>query len=150
MSVHRLPEALVVSPQHSAGPIQLPLRSTRRFTAVAEAADSTPIPEARITWELADTAVASFDRATGVLTPKALGTTTLTARLAGIQPAVWTVQVIPGDIELQPARVGLGARPAHDLERAHEGRARGHSRPGHRSSVELRPARRRGGRGMAV
>ena len=105
--VHQLPEALVVSPQHSAGPVQVPLRATRRFTAVAEAADSSSIPEARITWELSDTSVAAYDRVSGVLTPKALGTTTLTARLSGIQPAVWTVQIIPGDIELQPARVGM-------------------------------------------
>ena len=107
--VHQLPEALVVSPQHSGGALQLPLRSTRRFTAVAEAADSTPIPEARITWDLGDTALATFDRSTGVLTTKALGTTTLTARLTGIPPAVWTIQIIPGDFDLQPARVGLAA-----------------------------------------
>ena len=31
------------------------------FTAVAEAADSTPVPEARITWEVGDTSVAAFD-----------------------------------------------------------------------------------------
>jgi uncharacterized protein YjdB len=105
--VHPLPEALVVSPQHSVGAVQIPLRATRRFTAVAEAADSSPIPEARITWELSDTSVAAFDRTSGVLTPKALGTATLTAQLAGIPPAVWTVQVIPGDIELQPARLGM-------------------------------------------
>ncbi len=105
--VHPLPEALVVSPQHSAGPIQVPLRSTRRFTAVAEAADSTPIPEARIEWELPDTLLAAFDRGTGILTPKVLGTTTLTARLPGIPPAVWTVEIVPGDIDLQPARLGL-------------------------------------------
>ena len=109
VTVHQLPEALVVSPQHSGGAVQLPLRSTRRFTAVAEAADSTPIPEARITWELGDTALATFDRSTGVLTPKALGTTTLSARLTGIQPAVWTIQIIPGDFDLQPARVGVPA-----------------------------------------
>jgi Tol biopolymer transport system component len=105
--VHREPEALVVSPQQSAGPIYVPLKSTRQFTAVAEAVDSTPIPEARVTWELADTAVVAFDRASGVLTPKVLGTTTLTARLAGIQPAVWTVQVVAGDIVVGPDRVGL-------------------------------------------
>jgi hypothetical protein len=105
--VYQLPEALVVSPQHSAGPVQVPLRASRRFTAVAEAADSSPIPEARITWELSDTSVAAFDRTSGVLTPKALGTTTLTARLAGIQPAAWTVQIVSGDIELQPAQVGI-------------------------------------------
>lgn len=107
VSVHRVPEALVVSPQQSAGVIQVPLRSTRQFTAVAEAKDSTPIPEARVTWELADTAVARFDPASGTLTPKTLGTTTLTARLAGIRPAVWTVQIVSGEITLQPDRVGL-------------------------------------------
>jgi hypothetical protein len=105
--VHHLPEALVVSPQHSAGALQVPLRATRRFTAVAEAADSSTIPEAHITWQLSDTTVATFDRVSGVLTPKALGTTTLTAALPGIQPAVWTVQIVPGEIELQPARLGL-------------------------------------------
>jgi Tol biopolymer transport system component len=105
--VHRNPETLVVSPPQSAGPVQVPLRTSRQFTAVAEAADSTPIAEARIGWELSDTTVASFDPATGVLTPKALGTTTLTARLAGITPAVWTVHVVAGEIGIEPSRVGL-------------------------------------------
>ena len=107
VTVHPRPEALVVSPQHSAGAIQVPLRATRRFTAVAEAADSSLIPEARITWHLSDTSVAGFDPASGVLRSKALGTATLTATLAGISPAVWTVQIVPGDIELRPARIGI-------------------------------------------
>ena len=102
-----VPEAPGGFASHSAGPVQVPLSGKSAVTAVAEAADSSPIPEARITWELSDTSVAAFDRTSGVLTPKALGTTTLTARLAGIQPAAWTVQIIPGDIELQPARVGM-------------------------------------------
>jgi Tol biopolymer transport system component len=109
VTVYQLPEALVVSPQHSAGPIQVPLRATRRFTAVAEAADSSLIPEAKITWHLGDTSVAAFDPASGVLRSKALGTTTLTATLAGMTPAVWNVQIVPGDIDLQPARVGMVA-----------------------------------------
>jgi uncharacterized protein YjdB len=107
VTVHQLPEALVVSPQHSAGAIQVPLRATRRFTAAAEAADSSLIPEARITWHLSDTSLAAFDATSGVLRSKALGTITLTATLAGIPPAVWTVQIVPGDIELQPTRVGM-------------------------------------------
>jgi hypothetical protein len=106
VSVHPLPEALVVSP-HQGGTVIVPLRSTRQFTAVAEAADSSPIPEARVVWHLSDTAVASFDRANGTLTPRVLGTTTLTATLAGITPAVWTVQVVPGDIEVEPNRAGM-------------------------------------------
>jgi Tol biopolymer transport system component len=106
VTVHRIAEALVVSPPQT-GTVQVPLRATRQFTAVAEAADSSPITEARITWELSDTGIAGFDAATGVLTPKALGTTALTARLAGISPAVWTVQVVPGEIGVDPSRVGL-------------------------------------------
>lgn len=107
VTVHSQPEALVVSPQQSAGPIQVPLRATRQFTAVAEAQDSTPIPEARVTWEVGDSAIATFDPVSGVLTPKALGTTTLTARLADIRPAVWTVQVTQGEIVIAPDRLGL-------------------------------------------
>jgi hypothetical protein len=105
--IHRVPDALVVSPPQSAGPIQVPLRSTRQFSATAETADSTPIPDARITWELSDSSIGGFDPATGVFTPKALGTTTLAAKLAGIQPAVWTVHVVAGEIGIEPSRVGL-------------------------------------------
>jgi Tol biopolymer transport system component len=104
--VHRVPDALVVSPPQ-AGTLQVPLRATRQFTAVAESADSTPILDARVSWELSDSSVAGFDQGTGVLTPKAVGTTTLTARLAGITPAVWTIQVIAGEIGVEPSRVGL-------------------------------------------
>jgi Tol biopolymer transport system component len=74
---------------------------------VAESADSTPIPDARVGWELSDSTVAAFDPGTGVLTPKAVGTTTLTARLAGIKPAIWTIQVVAGEIGVEPARIGL-------------------------------------------
>jgi Tol biopolymer transport system component len=107
VAVHRLPDALVVSPHQGAIAVQVPLRSTRQFTAVAEAADSSPIPEALVVWHLSDTSLAVFDPATGVLTPKTLGTATLTATLAGITPAVWTIQIVPGDIALEPDRVGL-------------------------------------------
>ena len=101
VTVYRVPDALVVSPMQG-GVVQVPLRSTRQFSAIAESADSTPIPEARVSWELADSAIATFDTATGVLTSKALGTTTLRARLAGITPAVWTIQVVAGDIAVVP------------------------------------------------
>jgi uncharacterized protein YjdB len=106
VTVYRVPEALVVSPPQG-GVIQVPLRSNRQFSAVAEGADSTPIPEARVAWEVSDTNVAAFDPGSGVLTAKAIGTTTLTARLAGITPAVWTIQVVAGEIAVEPARIGL-------------------------------------------
>jgi WD40-like Beta Propeller Repeat/Bacterial Ig-like domain (group 2) len=106
--VHREPSTLVVTPRPSAGAIQLPVRSVRRVTAVAEAADSTPIPEARVSWEVADTAIITYDVAKGELTGRALGTTTLTSRLYGFDPVVWTVQVIPGTLGLDRRRVGIG------------------------------------------
>jgi Tol biopolymer transport system component len=106
VTIHRVPDALVVSPPQG-GRLPVPLNSTRQFTAVAEAADSTPIPEARVVWQLSDTTVAAFDPITGVLTPKALGTTTLTATVAGITPAVWTVHVVAGEIAIDPIRLGL-------------------------------------------
>ena len=106
VAVHRVADAMVVSPPH-ATPIVLPVRATRQFTAVAETADSTPISEARVSWDLGDSSIAAFDRATGVLTAKAVGTTSLTARLPGITPAVWTVQVTAGDVAVEPSRVTL-------------------------------------------
>jgi uncharacterized protein YjdB len=106
ITVHPTPDAIVVSP-HQGGTIQLPVRSKQQFSAVAEAADSTSLDDVRVNWELSDTLVAHFDPVTGILTAKALGTTTLTARLPGITPAVWTIQVVTGEITIEPARIGL-------------------------------------------
>jgi hypothetical protein len=106
--VHREPTTLVVTPRPAAGAIQLPVRAVRKVTAVAEAADSTPVPEARVSWEVGDTAIITYDAAKGELTGRALGTTTLTSRLFGFDPVVWTVQVIPGTLGLDRRRVGIG------------------------------------------
>jgi WD40 repeat protein/Big-like domain-containing protein len=107
LTVHRLPEVLVVSPKPPTEALQLPLRGTREFSAVAQAADSTPIPEARITWELGDTTKASFDRATGALTARDTGTTTLTARLRGFESVVWRLHIIAGVLGLDRTRAGV-------------------------------------------
>jgi Bacterial Ig-like domain (group 2)/WD40-like Beta Propeller Repeat len=106
--VHRLPQVLVVTPKPPTEALQLPLRATREFSAVAQAADSTPIPEARITWELGDTTKASFDR--GRLTARDTGATTLTARLRGFEPVVWRLHIIAGVLGLDRSRAGLGLR----------------------------------------
>jgi uncharacterized protein YjdB len=105
--VHRLPMRLVVTPKPVAEPMQVPLRAARQFTAVAQAADSTPIPEVRIAWAVGDTARAGFDRARGTLTARDTGATTLTASLRGFEPVVWHVQVVPGLLGLDRTRIGL-------------------------------------------
>ena len=106
--VHREPRTLVVTPRPTAGTIQLPARAVRKVTVVAEAADSTPIPEARRQWEVGDTAVIAYDTTKGELQGLGLGTTTLTARLYGFDPVVWKVQVIPGVLSLDRRRIGIG------------------------------------------
>jgi uncharacterized protein YjdB len=106
--VHREPSSLVVTPRPNAGPVHLPLRAIRKVTAVAEAADSTPIPEARVSWEVGDSAVAGYDVGKGELIGRALGATTLTARVHGFDPVVWTVQVIPGSLAFERDRLGIG------------------------------------------
>jgi hypothetical protein len=104
--VHKAPETLVFSPPQRTR-LLIPRNGTRRFTAVAEAADSTPIPEVPVAWTLRDTAMAAFDVATGTFTAKAVGTTTLTATVDSFAPVVWTIEVIPGFVRLRGDRIAL-------------------------------------------
>ena len=113
--VHRVPESMVVSPRPAAGLVQLPLRATQQLTATAEAADSTPIPEARFDWEVGDTAVVGFDPGATTLTGKSVGTTTVTVRLRGFEPVVWTVEVVPGVLGLERSLVGLAIGERREL-----------------------------------
>ncbi len=105
--VHKTVRAVVVTPRASGGPIVLPLNKKHKFTIAAEAVDSSSIPEIAVGWEVGDSSIASFDRASGELTAKALGTTSLTARVAGFPPATWAVQVVPGALRLDRSRVAL-------------------------------------------
>ncbi len=106
LTVYRKPQILVVTPRTGAA-VQIPLGQSRRFSAVAQAADSTPIPEVAVHWEVGDTGIAAFEPGTGTLLAKALGTTSLTARLPGFAPAVWAIEVVPASLRLDRSRLGL-------------------------------------------
>jgi dipeptidyl aminopeptidase/acylaminoacyl peptidase len=54
-----------------------------------------------------DTTRVRFDRATGTLTARDTGATTLTAQLRGFEPVIWRVQVVPGVPALDRSRAGL-------------------------------------------
>lgn len=105
--VHKTVRAIVVTPRASGGPIVLPLNKKHKFAISAEAVDSTPIREIAIGWEVGDSNIATFDRASSELTAKTLGTTSLTARVAGFPPATWAVQVVPGALRMDRTRLAL-------------------------------------------
>lgn len=107
LTVHRLPQTLVVSPKPVGEAIQVPLRAARHFTAEAQAADSSPIPEARLAWEVGDSSRIGFDPATGTMVARDTGASTLTVRLKGFEPVVWRVLVVPGILGLDRSRAGL-------------------------------------------
>lgn len=91
--VYRRPETFILSPPPSKGPVQVPLQGNAQLSARAEAADGASIPAAPIVWELGDSSLIAFDQNTGQVSGKALGATTLTAKLDGFPAAVWTINV---------------------------------------------------------
>ena len=113
--VHRPVQSFTLSPRASAGPVRVTLGVPRRFEVRAAAVDSTPIPELAVTWQLADSSIATFAPATATLSPLRAGSTTLTARVAGFEPIVWTIEVVPGAISLERARLGLLPRQRESL-----------------------------------
>ncbi|MGH7612454.1 MAG: Ig-like domain-containing protein, partial [Gemmatimonadales bacterium] len=106
--VHRAVVLLAVRPTSRAD-VEVPLAATVRFTAQALAADSTVVPEARLLWTVADTSVATFDPATGVLTGKKVGRTVLALRGPGPIPILvnWNISVIAGSVKLAATRLAL-------------------------------------------
>ena len=105
--VHKTVRAIVVTPRASGGPIILPVDRKHKFSVAAEAVDSSPIPEIAVGWEVGDSSIATFDRASSELTAKGLGTTSLTAKVAGFPPATWAIQVVPGALRMDKNRFAL-------------------------------------------
>jgi uncharacterized protein YjdB len=114
--VHRAVELLAVRPGTRAD-VEVPLTAAVRFTASALAADSSPVPEALLTWSVADTSLARFDPATLTLTGRKVGRTQLSLRGPGPNPlrAAWNVSVIAGSVKLPAARFGLAREGRRSL-----------------------------------
>ena len=109
VTVHRPIAFFDLRPAPADGPVTVPIRGYRVIRGTAVAADSTPIPEAPLRWEVADTSVASYDATSGRISGKKQGTTTLLLSARGYQPKVWTINVVPALVSLDRDRVGLRA-----------------------------------------
>ena len=105
--VHKTVAQLTVIPVFKTE-VPLPIQGTAKFQVTAVAPDGTPVPEAPIRWSVGDTSLASFDPATGSLTGKKAGKTTLTARGPGLGlVATWQIRVIAAALKLSATRLGL-------------------------------------------
>ena len=105
--VHRTVDALAVLPTSKAE-VPVPIQGSVKFQVQALAVDKSIVPEAVIHWSVADTALASFDLASGALTGKKAGKTTLTAKGPGTGLTVtWQIRVIAAGLKLSTTRVGL-------------------------------------------
>lgn len=117
VTVHRPVAFVDATPAFSRGPIQVPLNGSRTFQVVSKASDETAIPDAPVTWTVADTTRAGFDPATGQLTGRALGATTLLARPAGPGLEVtWQIEVIAGGLRVAPERAGFAVGESIPLQ----------------------------------
>ena len=106
--VHRAVDLFDVRPSTRAD-VEVPVTSTVRFEAKALAADSTPVPEARLVWTVADSSIAAFDPAAGILTGRKIGRTQLLLRGPGVTPlrTSWSISVIAGSLKLVTSRIGI-------------------------------------------
>lgn len=116
VSVHRAVEALAVRPK-SGAEVPVPITGAVKFEVQALAADNVPVPEAALRWSVADTAIASFDPATGLLTGRKVGKTQLVVRGPGQGLSVtWNINVVAGAVKLSAARFGLAPGERHTLK----------------------------------
>src|SRR5256884_116463 len=105
--VHRTVEQLAVVPTYKAD-VPLPIQGTTKFVVQGLAADRTPVPEAQFHWTVGDTALASFDAASGTLTGRRAGKTTLTVKGPGPGLSVtWAIRVIAAGLKLSASRLGM-------------------------------------------
>ena len=114
--VHKTVEALTVFPT-SKTELPLPIQGTVKFQVQALAADKSPVPEAPFRWTVGDTSLASFDAASGTLTGKRAGRTTLVVKGPGPGLVVtWQIRVIAAGLKLSAARLGLPLNRRYPLK----------------------------------
>ena len=101
---------------------------TTEVRVVALGADGQPVAEAPLTWSAPDSAVASFDRVTGLVRGRRPGTAVLTVfapagRSATLSKQV-RVRVVPGSLEAARTRFGMnvGQNEAVDVQLVDEQR----------------------------
>ena len=105
--VHKTVEALTVLPS-SKSELALPIQGSAKFQVQALAGDKSPVSEAPLHWAVGDTALASFDAATGTLTGKKAGKTTLSVKGPGPGlTVVWQIRVIAAGLKLSANRLGM-------------------------------------------
>jgi uncharacterized protein YjdB len=105
--VHRPVEALAVLPSPRAE-LPVPIGGSVKFQVQALAADKSVVAEAPLAWSVGDTALAAFEPATGVLTGKKAGRTTLVVKGPGAGLVVtWQIRVIAAGLKLSAERMGL-------------------------------------------
>jgi uncharacterized protein YjdB len=105
--VHQPVAGFTITPKASDGPVTVPVSTSRRFDARAEDASGNPVADVQVSFAVADTSIVQFSAATRTLSARRIGSTTLTARLDGFDPVVWTVNVIPVNVALDRGRVAL-------------------------------------------
>lgn len=107
-AIVRPPVASVqVTPAASGEPVPVPVATGRSFQVRALDAAGAPVPGVEPAWSVGDTTIGDFATGTGMFTARAVGRTTLTAMIAGLEPVVWTVEVIPVAVTLDRDRVGM-------------------------------------------
>lgn len=110
--VHRRIAHFLAAPR-LADPIRLPLNGTREITLIPQTADSVPIEGVPIAWSVGDTAIVRFDPATGVVTGRRAGTTTVAFAARGYLPKSWTIEVLPGTVGFDRPRLALRPGEQH-------------------------------------
>jgi Tol biopolymer transport system component/uncharacterized protein YjdB len=108
VSVHKVVDKLSVRPR-LASEAQVPLTGVIKFEAQALTGDNTAVPEAPLRWSVTDTAIATFDEKTGMLTGRSIGKTQLTVRgpAAGLSVS-WNINVIAASVRFNEPRIGIG------------------------------------------